>query len=216
MPTADRLQTMGYRVEVPDLRPALRREPCLASFIAAVVAATDRTASGETVLLGHSRSGPMLLAVAGSCRRPVTAIVFVDSALPYPGRSWADEAPPERAATLRRKGREGRLPRWSDWWDDPSVMQRLIPDPDLRARFIGELPQVPSCFLDDRLPDVDWQGKAGYLQLSATYAAFAHRAETSGWPVEKLDLDHFAILTAPAQVASAVAKLLNTLTETAT
>ncbi len=211
MPTANRLRAMGYDVEVPDLRAALRQEPCLGSFIAAAVAATDRTASAGSVLIGHSRSGPLLLAIAHSCRRPVTAIVLVDSALPYPGRSWADQAPPERAATLRRMSREGRLPRWSDWWDDPSVMERLIPNPDLRARLVDELPQVPTCFLDERLPDHDWQGKAGYLQLSATYAAFARRAEASGWPVEKRNLDHFAILTGPAQVASAIATLLKRL-----
>jgi hypothetical protein len=206
---------MGYAVAVPDLRASLRQEPCLSAYIAATVAAIDRAPSGPAVLIGHSRSGPLLPAVAAGCRQRPMAILFVDSALPYPGRSWADEAPPERVAAMRRKVTGSRLPRWSDWWDDPSVIEGAIPQPTVRARFIDELPQVPSGFLDERLPDLDWHGKAGYLQLSAAYAAFADTARDSGWPVETRNLDHLAIVTAPIEVASAISTLLNDLAQTA-
>lgn len=212
-PTAIQLRAVGYAVDVPDLRGSLRRDPCASSFIAATLAAINRSTDRRTVLIGHSRSGPLLPAVARGCQG-VDALLYVDAALPHPGRSWADQAPLDRVASMRRKAVAGRLPRWSDWWDDPSAIERLVPDPRLRAQFVDEMPQVPSSILDERLPNLDWPGRAGYLQLSAAYAAFADTARDAGWPVEIRALDHLAILTAPTEVASGVTALLNVLIPT--
>jgi hypothetical protein len=202
---------MGHAVEVPDLRGSLRREPCASSFIAATGVAIDRTASDPAVLVAHSRSGPLLPAIAHGCGRSIGALLYVDAALPHPGRSWADEAPPERVATMREMAVDGLLPRWSDWWD-PAMLEQLVPDHKVRADLVDEQPRVPSSFLDERLPDLDWPGPAGYLQLSANYAGFAETARKTGWPVEQRALDHLAVLTAPAEVASAMSTLLNALT----
>jgi hypothetical protein len=210
-PTADHLKDLGYAVEVPDLRGSLPHEPYAASLVAAMKAAIEHTPRVPTVVVGHSRCGPFLPAAADGCGA-IRALLYVDAALPYPGRSWADQAPPEQVDLRRRTAVNGRLPRWSDWWDDQSVMDGLVPNPELRARLIDEMPHVPSSFLDERLPDVDWHGRAGYLQLSAAYASYADAAQNAGWPVEKRALDHFAIATAPGDVASAIASLLSTLT----
>jgi hypothetical protein len=202
---------MGYPVEVPDLRGSLPHEPYASSFVAAMKAAIERAPRRPTIVVGHSRCGPLLPAAVHGCGA-VIALLYVDAALPYPGRSWTDQAPPEQVDLMRRKAVNGRLPRWSDWWDDQSVIEGLVPDPKLRARLLQEMPQVPSSFLDERLPDIEWLGKAGYLQLSAPYVSYADTAQDAGWPVEKRALDHLAILTAPSNVASAIASLLNTLT----
>jgi hypothetical protein len=209
--TAAQLTAMGYDVEVPDLRRALREAPCVSSFIAAITAAVERTPGALTAVVGHSRCGPFLPAAVHGCAA-VTALLYVDAALPYPGRSWADQASPEQVDAMRRKAAAGRLPRWSDWWDDDSALEGLVPDPMLRARLIDEMPQVPSGFLDERLPDLDWHGRSGYLQLSTAYTDYAAAAQHAGWPVERRDLDHLAILTAPTDAASAIASLLNVLT----
>jgi hypothetical protein len=210
-PTATQLRAMGFAVDVPDLRSSLLQKPSAAAFIAATRAAIQRQPAAATALVGHSRSGPLLPTAAHECEA-VTALLYVDAPLPDPGRSWADQATPERVAMMRRKAIGGRLPRWSDWWDDHSVMEGLIRDPKLRAELIDEMPHVPSSFLDDRLPDLGWQGKAGYLQLSAAYTAHADAAHDAGWPVERRALDHLAIVTAPTEVASAIASVLNVLT----
>lgn len=215
-PTANRLRAMGYDVEVPDLRGSLREGPCVPSFIAATGAAIDhtptgRTPSGRAVVVGHSRAGPFLPAAANGCPA-VAGLLYVDAALPHPGRSWADQAPPGRIATMRQKVVAGRLPRWSEWWDDPGVIERLVPDPTLRSRLVDEMPCVPGSLLDERLPNLDWRGMAGYIQLSSAYAAFADAAQGAGWPVERRALDHLAILSAPADVASSIATMLTVLT----
>jgi hypothetical protein len=206
-PTADQLRAMGYDVEVPDLRGSLQQAPCVSSFVAAMRAAVERAPDVRTAVVGHSRCGPFLPAAVHGCAA-VTVLLYVDAALPYPGRSWADQAPPEQVDAMRRMAVAGRLPRWSDWWDDHSVLDSLVPDPMLRARLINEMPQVPSGFLDERLPELDWHGRSGYLQLSTAYADYADAAQDAGWPVERRDLNHLAILTAPTDVAPAIASLL--------
>jgi hypothetical protein len=211
-PTAAALTAMGHAVEVPDLRPSLSREPCMASFIEAAQAVVAIAGSSGAVLAAHSRSGPMLPAMADSFRGTVEALIYVDSPLAYPGRSWVDEAPPGRAAGLRAKGVGRLLPRWSDWWDDPSVIEGLVPDPELRASFVADIPRVPVCFLDERLPDADWNGRAGYVQLSESYSGYAAAAQAAGWPVERRAVDHLAILTAPATVADGIRGLLELIT----
>lgn len=204
-PTEVELSAAGYRVQVPDLRASVRHEPCAASFVAATRAALDRV-RGDVVLVGHSRAGPLLPAVAHD-RPPLTAVLYVDATLPHPGSSWSEQAPPERVAAMRRLGASGRLPRWSDWWD-PSAFEDLVPDAASRRTVIDDMPRVPAGFLDERMPDVEWRGPAGYLQLSEAYAAFADTARGLGWPVETCALDHLAIVTAPAQVASGIVTVL--------
>lgn len=89
------------------------------------------------------------------------------------------------------------------------MLAGLLPDPAIRASFTDALPRVPTDFLDERLPDDVWQGRAGYLQLSGEYAGFANASLASGWPVERRDLDHLAILTRPAEVSAAIIQLLD-------
>lgn len=209
-PTADQLSALGYAVELPDLRPSIEHKPCTSSFIAAAQSATDDACAERSVLIAHSRAGPVLPAIARGGRRRVAALLYVDAALPTPGRSWADEAPPERVANLRQLTRAGRLPRWSEWWDQ-SMLEGLIPDPAMRARLVNEQPRVPASFLDEPLPFVDWDGKSGYLQLSPAYVSYADAARARRWPVEERALDHLATLTAPAEVATAILTLLKRL-----
>jgi len=191
---------------VPDLRAAVQQAPGVSSFIAAASKVINRGAA-EVVVAGHSRSGPMLPAIAAGCGPRVAALLYVDSPLPHPGHSWVDEAPADRIASMRRRVAAGLLPRWSDWWD-PAVMARLVADRALREQLVAGLPQLPASFLDEPMPEVEWPGPAGYLLLSEPYAEFADRAHSRGWPVERRDLDHLATLTAPAEVAAAIAALL--------
>jgi hypothetical protein len=86
----------------------------------------------------------------------------------------------------------------------------------MRASFVDELPRLPTAFLDERLPDVGWNGRAGYLQLSAPYAAAADTAKVNGWQVETRALDHLAIMTEPDEVAAALAALITRLDGTST
>lgn len=207
-PTADQLRALGWPVDLPDLRRFVRDRPCSSSFIAAAGAAIERAPSEQSIVIAHSRAGALLPAIASTQpRADVAALLYVDAVLPTPGRSWADEAPPERVASMRQLGRDGSLPRWSEWWDD-HVLEQLIPDAPVRAGLLDEQPRVPTAFLDEPMPLDDWHGPSGYLQLSSAYATFAQDARARGWPVEERALDHLATVTAPADVAAAIQALL--------
>jgi pimeloyl-ACP methyl ester carboxylesterase len=209
--TAAEMSAVGYAVQVPDLRESVRREPCASSFIAAACAAVDRASEANLVLIGHSRAGPLLPTVAWHRQPRIAAVLYVDAALPHPGRSWADRTSPERVSTMRQLGISGSLPRWSDWWD-PSAIEELVPDPAMRKTLIDEMPCVATSFLDERLPNLDWEGPVGYLQLSDPYTTFAETARNLGWPVETCALGHLAILTAPSEVATGgIVRLLTSL-----
>ncbi len=56
-------------------------------------ALADRDPGTGVVLVGHSGAGPLLPGIATTLARRVRALIYVDSVLPYPGRSWLDAAP---------------------------------------------------------------------------------------------------------------------------
>lgn len=206
-PTADVLSAAGPPVVVPDLRSGLTQAPYLHSYVSAAANAVDQISTGTAVLIGHSASGPLLPAVALTAATPISGVIYVDAALPYPGESWFDTAPSQLGAHLRELARDGRLPAWNKWFPGGAV-DELIADLDLRRRFVDELPHVPPAYFYETLPTSQWQGPSGYLQLSAVYSAHAGRAEAAGWPVQRLELDHLATLTAPDQVAGGLLHLL--------
>ncbi len=206
-PTADALSAAGQPVAVPDVRAGLIHPPYLHSYVGAAANAVDQTGSGTALLLGHSASGPLLPAIALSAATPISGLIYVDAALPYPGQSWFDTVPSELGAHLRELARDGQLPPWNEWFPSGAV-DELVADLDLRRRFLDELPNVPLSYFDETLPSASWRGPSGYLQLSPVYSGHAARAEQAGWPVRHLELDHLAILTTPAEVAGELLALL--------
>lgn len=212
-PSADLLHRKGYEVRTPSLADFAGGDPPYYENIAEHVAdAVRKGPRAETVtLIAHSGAGALLPAVAEKLERPCYGI-FVDAILPHPGRSWFDTAPPHLSAHLRGLIRNGFLPPWNQWFP-PEVISALIPDPDVRQRFIGELPRIPVAYLEERAPitGADRFLRCGYLQLSDGYGAFASEAEKAGWGTLRASADHLAVLTRPEMVCNALVNLLDAL-----
>jgi hypothetical protein len=174
---------------------------------ASVAGRIARTLSGGAwTLVVHSGAGGLAQAVAAATKTP-TAVVFVDAILPHPGRRWLDTAPRPLVEELRRLAVRGLLPPWNLWFpSDP--LPGLIPNGEQRAAFAAELPLTPLSFLEAPAPHpAVTESPSAFLQLSAAYAAEALAAESRGWPVARLNLNHLAMITHPREVAAALRAL---------
>jgi hypothetical protein len=171
----------------------------------AVAAEIDSSARSAAVgLVLHSGAGALGPSVAAALEAPLAGTVFVDALLPHPGRSWFETAPVELAAALRGMARQGRLPRWNEWFP-PDALQALVPDDDLRTRLIAELQPVSVGYLEERAPTVGMDlDRCGYIRLSEGYDAEASEAQRLGWPTLTADLHHLAMLTHPAEVSALI------------
>jgi pimeloyl-ACP methyl ester carboxylesterase len=207
-PLADALAAHGHPAVLLDLRPSVVSAPVHQVLVGAFAdAMSEEDLAGPVVLIGHSGAGPLLPAFADALEDTVTGLVFVDAGLPTPGRSWRETVPPALYAELKAATREGQLPRWQRWFS-PDPLVELVADEQLRAEIADEAPEVPISFLKEPRPDVEWTGPAGYVELSAAYAADAAAAGELGWPVRRLDSHHLAPATDPDPVAVAVLEVL--------
>lgn len=213
-PAATSLRASGYQVAVPSLTGVLDTGPPFYRKLAGRVAETIRQANPgrPVILVGHSGAGALLPAAAEAAGMPVGALVFVDAILPHPGLSWFQTAPPALGEQLRGLAGDGRLPPWHQWFPQEAVAG-LLPEEDLRRRFIGELPRLPLAYFEERAPTVSgWSpARCGYLRLSGAYDGVADEAEGHGWLVVRESADHLAMLTRPATIAGLLDRLISAL-----
>ncbi|HEX5595115.1 MAG TPA: hypothetical protein VFX61_03695 [Micromonosporaceae bacterium] len=197
------------QVVMPDLtgvfagRPPY--QPAIAEVVAANLVAVDP--GKNIVLVGHSGAGPLLPRIAQAVSHRVSALIYVDSLLPYPGESWLAHAPQPLVEHLGRLVCDGLLPPWHEWFP-PETITELLPDPRLRAAFVRDLPRLPFAYFQEPNSADVWRGLAGYLLLSDGYQADAGKARQAGMPVvEQID-HHLAMLTSPADVTTALRRLI--------
>lgn len=150
------------------------------------------------VLVAHSGAGPLLPAAVAAARGPVTAAVFVDAALPSPGKSRFDAFPPGVAAAWRRSAVSGFLPRW-----DERVLAPLVHDPDMRRRLAATHLPLPIDVYEEPLPSIALPADlpCAYLQFSDAYAAEAGEARARGWRFAHLPGTHLEMVNRPREVA---------------
>ena len=200
---AEELRRGGNRVIVPSLKHAAvsgRWEGC--------VDAAVRDARGEIgLLVGHSGAGPLLPAIANRMDQPPRRLVFVDAAVP-PVSGDAPLVPEEFLDSVRALAKNGRLPRWSEWFG-PTALEELVPDPDRRAAVLADLPQLPLSYFDGRVPiPRDWASTAAaYVLLSDPYRSDAAEAASRGWPVKELPGAHLDIVTRPSHLSETLIEL---------
>jgi hypothetical protein len=210
-PAATSLRAAGYRVAVPSLAGVLDTGPPFYRKLAGRVAATIRQANPApaVVLVGHSGAGALLPAAAEAAGMPVATVVFVDAILPHPGVSWLETAPPALREQLGGLASDGQLPAWHQWFP-PDVVSQLLPEEDLRRRFIAELPRLPLAYFEEPAPTVSgWPpAHCGYLRLSGAYDGVADEAKRHGWLVVRESADHLAMLTRPATIAGLLDRLI--------
>jgi hypothetical protein len=208
---AEVLAAAGHEVVVPSLLAATTAGPPFAQgAVDAVAAAVGRASHGdEPVVAGHSGAGPLLPAI-GVALGAVRCHLFVDAPLPTPGRTrFADLHPSLRSHLEALVGDDGLLPPWHEWWG-AGALDRLVPDPGLRAGVLAELRPLPRALFDEPLPVVrGWPGAAcAYLRLSDTYVAEEAAASGLGWPVTTVAGSHLELINAPSRVAAAMEDLV--------
>jgi hypothetical protein len=209
-PTADHLAADGRRTVVPTLVDAVVGPPPRYAAMADAVLGAVGDADG-VVLLVHSGAGALVPSIVARAPWTVHATVFVDATLPAPCVAWADTVAPEMIGRLRGSaGPDGLLPPWHEWFP-ADVIAQVLPDPEVRAAVIAEIPRVPLAYLDEVAPPHDgWQDvPCGYVQLSAPYADAAAEAERRGWAVTRHASHHLGTVTEPDVVASTILTVLD-------
>jgi hypothetical protein len=164
----------------------------------------------DVVLVPHSNAG--LRAPALAARVGAVATVYVDAALPT-SAGPTPLAPPRFLELLRDLADDdGLLPPWTRWWDAADV-DVLFPDAATRAAVEAEELRLPLSYFTStvEVPDGWDRHPSAYLAFGATYADEVVAATARGWPVTTIPGRHLHQLVAPAEVAAAIAVLVDRL-----
>jgi len=202
-PVADRLRARGHESIVPSLLDvAEAAAPFWPRVVEDVTAATRRLNPDRSVLLvAHSNAGLFVPLLVTHADRPVSGCLFVDAALPAPADSTPVVAA-ELLDLLRSKVTDGRLPPWTEWWDEADVAP-LFPDPETRAAVTAEQPRLPLAYYEQTVPvPAGWDTHpCGYLLFGPPYDEVAAEARRRGWLVEELPGQHLHEIVDPDAVA---------------
>ena len=203
-PVSEVLRAEGHGTVVPELRsPLTVAGTYWERHVRAAVDAVE--AGGEAqplVLVAHSGAGPLVPAIARALDARVAGYVFVDAALPVPGKSRL-EAFGETAAAeaFRRSAIEGLVQPWPE-----AVLAPLIPDVATRAAFMADCEPMPLAVYEEPLPNVPgWpDARCHYIRFSDAYAREFAQAMRLGWGVRQFAAGHFHMLEDPPGVARAL------------
>jgi len=206
---ADALATHGvvaFCVKLPE--PQHLQPPYW--LVHAATAAEALPEDGDVVLVAHSGAGVLLPAIARFAVNRIrgariAGCVFVDCDLPQDGRSRFDVMDTASAGDLRKRCRDGWLPRWTS-----QQLARLITDESLRAAFVADLPRVPVEMYDEAIPVPEgWpSAPVAYLGLSPFYGGAIAAARLARWPLRQIDAHHLLPYTEPGRVAAALLELM--------
>lgn len=205
--TADALTALELRADAPAW-PKLSSvgESYYATLAQAMAATIDGAGGDPLVLVAHGAAGALAPALAGRLKSPVAGVIFVDSILPHPGRSWLDMAPADTREALRAGAPMGQLPPWDDWWP-PGALAKLLPEAAILDALVAELEPLPLAYFEEPAPEVELTSPAAYLQLSGSYGDEIRGAGRLGWSTISLPLNHLGPLSHPKAVAAVVRSL---------
>jgi hypothetical protein len=201
-PVAERLRVRGCEAVVPSLLGVGDGGPPFWPRAVQAVADASRglRAGPPVVLVAHSNAGLLVPVLAAA--RPIDGCLFVDAALPSRAVS-TPAAPAGLLDFLRGKvAEDGRLPRWTDWWDDEDVAT-LFPDPATQAAITAEQPRLPLAYYEQSVPvPSGWDTMpCGYLLFGPPYDKVADDARDRGWLVEELAGAHLHQIVDPDATA---------------
>jgi hypothetical protein len=200
---ADRLRVRGQETIVPALLDvADAGPPFWPRLVEDVAKAMSQLDPHRPVLLvAHSNAGLFVPLLVTHAVRPVHGCIFVDAALPPPAHE-TPVAPAELLDFLRSKATNGRLPPWTEWWDEEDVAP-MFPDPQTRAAVTAEQPRLPLAYYEQMVPvPVGWDNRpCGYLLFGPPYDEMAADARRRGWLVDELPGQHLHQVVDPVGVA---------------
>ena len=214
-PVAESLRAQGQQVLVPSIVDNENEHvPCWEQYAQATQQALHAVPADQPlVLVGHSGAGPLLPVINMVSGHPCAAYLFVDAGLPHGGLSRLaeiEQSVPELGRELRAHLQAGgRYPTWSD-----ADLRELIPNEPTRKRVLAELHPQGLNFFSEPLPIIEeWpDAPCGYIQFSEAYASQCEQARHNHWTCFTFDAGHFHMLVEPAQVASTLSDMLDTLT----
>ena len=208
---AGRLAAAGCDVTVPSLLSVADGEAPYWPHVAEAVTAhlAGLPPDQPLALVAHSNAGLFLPVIRRGLAQSVTAAVFVDAALPA-RHGQTPVAPAELLAFLRGlAGQDGRLPRWTDWWDEADIAPMFADQRD-REVIIAEQPRLPLAYYEEQVPVADgWDDdmQCGYIQFSEAYDGPAADASQRGWAVRTLPGEHLHQVVDPDATAALLLEL---------
>ncbi|MGW2830787.1 alpha/beta hydrolase [Streptomyces sp. NPDC001286] len=208
-PVAERLAAAGHQVRVPSLLGVGSGDPPFWPRVVDAVRDDLRRVPADrpVVLVAHSNAGLFVPVTRAGLDHPVAGSVFVDAALP--ARSGPTPvATPELLDFLRPLAVDGRLPRWTDWWEEADVAP-MFPDPALRRTVVEEQPRLPLSYYEQRIPvPVGWDDHpCSYLLFGPPYDGLAAEARERGWRVAHLPGEHLHQIVDPVGTARHLVEL---------
>ncbi|MFG3153379.1 alpha/beta hydrolase [Streptomyces sp. NPDC048219] len=208
-PVAEHLTAAGHQVRVPSLLHIGAGDPPFWPRVVDAVREDVRQvpAGSPLRLVVHSNAGLFLPVIRSGLDRPVAGSVFVDAALPARSGS-TPVASPELLEFLRPMAVNGRLPRWTDWWDEADVAP-MFPDPLVRQTVVDEQPALPLSYYEQRIPVPDsWDDHpCSYVLFGPPYDSLADEARERGWRVAHLPGAHLHQIVDPAGTARHLVEL---------
>ncbi|MFF9819725.1 alpha/beta hydrolase [Streptomyces sp. NPDC014006] len=209
---AEHLTAAGYQVRVPSLlNVGIGAPPFWPRIVNAVRDDLRQVLVGSPVaLVAHSNAGLFLPAIRSGLDHPVTNSIFVDAALPA-RIGPTPVASAELLEFLRPMAVNGRLPRWTDWWDEADVAP-MFSEPVMRQTVVDEQPTLPLSYYEQHIPVPDgWDDHpCSYLLFGPPYDDCAVEARERGWRVAHLPGAHLHQIIDPAGTARHLVELATT------
>jgi pimeloyl-ACP methyl ester carboxylesterase len=162
----------------------------------------------QAVVVGHSCGAAVVQAATSVAPDQISLMVFLDAPILEAGQSVLDTLPPSMLTALLtsvviERGTETVAP------DDPASWSGIGPDQAARIRPL--LTSHPLRPLVEPSPDPNADVLKAYVRTCQTISAYAdglQRAQANGWPAIDLGGGHYAMLTNPAAVATALLALV--------
>jgi Alpha/beta hydrolase family len=208
-PTADRLRASGWRVHVPDVLATSGTLPPwreLSLHYAGLL-----SPEAPPILVGHSLATTVVADLVA--RMPVRGLTMVYGETPPESGPVAPGRDSFRQFVASLADRDGRLPRWSDWWRDHprrpfTGIDELANDADAFAMFEKDQPRVSWAWFEDMIDLAPWAHiPSGYIQTSAFYDHAADEAQRRGWPVVRIKGTHLHPTLQPDETAAAIQEI---------
>ncbi|MEM8697383.1 MAG: alpha/beta fold hydrolase [Pseudomonadota bacterium] len=199
-PTADALERGGLRCHLPVAYVAGGEPPSWRDWSERLIGALPPV--DAPLIVGHSMGGLLAARLAGDLG--AAGMICLDAAIPPETGETPTVEPAFRAFLDTLPLRDGRLPRWADWWD-LDVFENIGIPADARAAAVRDMPRLPLRWFDDAFAMPDWSAaRRGFVRTSLTFVEEARKAEAMGWPVVRLKGIHLHPMTAPAETAEAI------------
>ena len=215
---ADHLRTAGHAVFTPTLTGMgerahlLSKEIDLETHIRDVIGIAEYERLDGFALVAHSYGGMVATGVADRMPERISALIYLDAALPEDGQAMLDLVSAERRATVLRLAEEkgGGIAAPSSL-----VLETGIADAAQRAAFLARTCPHPLATL---LQPIRLAGgfrripKKAYvlagISNSHRFRAYMEWAKTEpGWIGEELPSHHFPMATMPRQTAELLMRL---------